>query len=1010
MENEIFCDLDSIKLDLDSDLFDLSPFEFAPAAFTAGGAETEGTTAGSGVEKTFGGGAQGKPKIETDDSNSPIDNDISSSSADDAKEALASLSSLLSPPSTPVITSNNLQPPSWNLDSLLKSRQQQPQAPSSHSPLEGIFTPFDAQPPPPNKNIINHQDKNVIQQILDGLQQQQRDLQHRSTSSSTSSSTAAAAIQRRPTVVVSAIQDETLKNSLPKFKLEMIKEATTSSFMTSANSTPQQRQQPTASRTLVPETNHPIMLHKPLIAKDQKSGSLQLLPESLVNMDGRILSLGDLLSASGLHKNLICNLDIKPFFSNPTTTPSGSLTPPLNSASSVNFGQYSHQQRQPQPHLKSPGAAATSKAAVVGVPSNNDHSSHGLVHKLLASPINQLVQPWQIQQQQQLQLQLQAGASSLGSASTVSTPKTTAVSDVDAAALFPTNHSALAQKKLESKSKILAEATSLENVFPDSFSNKISSSLVSNTKNGTAAAINWGGGGSGGVGESISSGKSSPENPLRSVIESRINQAKQQAALKAASPVVSVKKEVEGYVDDGSEEKSRAQAIGVFMEAEHHRHQSTPAASQQRGAISMPSSPMSCGDRESFFDAFVKTDLDEIIPEPLDNDCIICGVAFLNQAALRDHIEEHRDHMSMIQSGVGQSSASLIDSPPYSSSSSVVGSEEINNGTSSGCPSMADAAEFYVNTSMPASPASSTSSLDHLLATSASPVRNGNSNSNANNVNSINNVNNATGSTLASLLVSNISPLLSSMDAAAQQLKCGFAAGNNINNRPTPILPNQRVNQGFGHNLLTSTLGGNNNNNSNGTAVASNVALQRSGFVANLFQQQHNAGLAGAKWKKAGVNNGISMSMLLGGVGVGASSSLTDQPQFFGKVMSADQKKMLVKAVDGAAVAAAAAKAGQKRKLAGMSSGMGISKSCPVSPAMKDMMMGTLGGLEGHVAVGGGVGGAVGGMASSSDMMAGHQGPKTKKCRRVYGLNQKNLWCTQCQWKKACARFKPPKQ
>ena len=128
---------------------------------------------------------------------------------------------------------------------------------------------------------------------------------------------------------------------------------------------------------------------------------------------------------------------------------------------------------------------------------------------------------------------------------------------------------------------------------------------------------------------------------------------------------------------------------------------------------------------KSFFDAFVKTDLDEIIPEPLDNDCIICGVAFQTQAALREHLEEHRDHISMIQSGGGQS-ASLIDSPPYSSNSSVVGSEEVNNGTSSGCPSMADAAEFYVNASMPASPASSTSSLDQLFATSTnggSPVR-----------------------------------------------------------------------------------------------------------------------------------------------------------------------------------------------------------------------------------------------------------------------------------------------
>lgn len=28
-----------------------------------------------------------------------------------------------------------------------------------------------------------------------------------------------------------------------------------------------------------------------------------------------------------------------------------------------------------------------------------------------------------------------------------------------------------------------------------------------------------------------------------------------------------------------------------------------------------------------------------------------------------------------------------------------------------------------------------------------------------------------------------------------------------------------------------------------------------------------------------------------------------------------------------------------------------------------------------------------------------------KKCRKVYGIDQKDLWCTQCKWKKACGRF-----
>ena len=31
-----------------------------------------------------------------------------------------------------------------------------------------------------------------------------------------------------------------------------------------------------------------------------------------------------------------------------------------------------------------------------------------------------------------------------------------------------------------------------------------------------------------------------------------------------------------------------------------------------------------------------------------------------------------------------------------------------------------------------------------------------------------------------------------------------------------------------------------------------------------------------------------------------------------------------------------------------------------------------------------------------------------KKCRKVYGLEQRDLWCTQCKWKKACARFGKP--
>jgi hypothetical protein len=48
-------------------------------------------------------------------------------------------------------------------------------------------------------------------------------------------------------------------------------------------------------------------------------------------------------------------------------------------------------------------------------------------------------------------------------------------------------------------------------------------------------------------------------------------------------------------------------------------------------------------------------------------------------------------------------------------------------------------------------------------------------------------------------------------------------------------------------------------------------------------------------------------------------------------------------------------------------------------------------------------------MSSSAPSMLkspGHRRVREgKKCRKVYGLEQRDLWCTQCKWKKACARF-----
>lgn len=304
----------------------------------------------------------------------------------------------------------------------------------------------------------------------------------------------------------------------------------------------------------------------------------------------------------------------------------------------------------------------------------------------------------------------------------------------------------------------------------------------------------------------------------------------------------------------------------------------------------------------------------------------------------------------MIQCGSrGGGQSALIDSPPYSSNSSVVGSEDHNNGTSSGCPSMADAAEFYVSASMPASPASSTSSLDQLLMSNASSGHNGEKRE-------------ETGSTLASLLVSNISPLLSSMDAANQPPK-------SFNHSSLP----QRGSQAFS----PQPFGAGNSANS----------LHRTNFVTNLFQQNRHVI---NKWKKAVPPSNLHGMALL------SNPSVNEQPQSYGKLLNCDQSKRVGKGTQ------EAVKVGQKRKSVGTVAGMGMSKSCPVSPAMKEVVMAVMGNKSDVM-----VQGSQSGMGS--EFNGGPQGPKTKKCRRVYGLNQKNLWCTQCQWKKACARFKPPK-
>ncbi|XP_016058688.1 PREDICTED: SLC2A4 regulator isoform X1 [Miniopterus natalensis] len=45
--------------------------------------------------------------------------------------------------------------------------------------------------------------------------------------------------------------------------------------------------------------------------------------------------------------------------------------------------------------------------------------------------------------------------------------------------------------------------------------------------------------------------------------------------------------------------------------------------------------------------------------------------------------------------------------------------------------------------------------------------------------------------------------------------------------------------------------------------------------------------------------------------------------------------------------------------------------------------------------------------ALSSKLSANLRKPRgdAKKCRKVYGMERRDLWCTACRWKKACQRF-----
>lgn len=56
------------------------------------------------------------------------------------------------------------------------------------------------------------------------------------------------------------------------------------------------------------------------------------------------------------------------------------------------------------------------------------------------------------------------------------------------------------------------------------------------------------------------------------------------------------------------------------------------------------------------------------------------------------------------------------------------------------------------------------------------------------------------------------------------------------------------------------------------------------------------------------------------------------------------------------------------------------------------------------VATSGSAGGAASAFTVKSSPIRRPRG-EAKKCRKVYGMEHREQWCTQCKWKKACTRF-----
>uniref|UniRef100_A0A6G1S8W1 Zinc finger protein 704 n=1 Tax=Aceria tosichella TaxID=561515 RepID=A0A6G1S8W1_9ACAR len=207
----------------------------------------------------------------------------------------------------------------------------------------------------------------------------------------------------------------------------------------------------------------------------------------------------------------------------------------------------------------------------------------------------------------------------------------------------------------------------------------------------------------------------------------------------------------------------------------------------------------------------------------------------------------------------------------------------------------------------------------------------------------------------------------------------------------------QQHSQQLQFSLANLTLNNNNNQSVASNSVPSNLTspmcASRQTIPIDLHRIPGSAGGGGAS----------SGDSPMGAVTASSHSSVAQSA-----LMGMMRDSLMSRLAPVAAAAAAAAAAG----LQGGANGIHVQQPTPsfVHFAHNQKSAATSGagyntsGLQERANNSGAGGGGSGAGSGSSTIRVGRR-RGSRKCRKIYGMAQRQLWCTQCKWKKACSRF-----